>query len=104
MSFRTTAIVLAVIYAAFGIATPALAQNVTSGSISGVAVDQQGGVLPGVTIDATHGPTGTQYSATTDADGRFFISSVRVGGPYTVAATLAGFRPQEQANITVPLG
>ena len=104
MSFRTTAIVLAVMYAAFGIAAPALAQNVTSGSISGVAVDQQGAVLPGVTIDAVHGPTGTQYSAITDADGRFFISSVRVGGPYTVTAALSGFRSQEQANVTVPLG
>jgi Carboxypeptidase regulatory-like domain len=104
MSFRTTAIVLAVMYAAFGIAAPALAQNVTTGSISGVAVDQQDAVLPGVTIEAVHGPTGTQYSAITDSNGRFFISSVRVGGPYTVTAALSGFRSQEQANINVPLG
>ena len=104
MNVRLAAIFLAVMYAVLGMAAPSFSQNVTSGSISGVAVDQQGGVMPGVTIDAVHGPTGTQYSATTDADGRFFISSVRVGGPYTVTATLAGFRSQEQANVTVPLG
>ena len=72
MSFRTMAIVLAVMYAAFGIAAPALAQNVTTGSISGVAVDQQDAVLPGVTIDAVHGPTGTQYSAITDSQRTIF--------------------------------
>ena len=84
--------------------TPALAQNVTTGSISGVIADQQGGVLPGVTVDATHQPTGTQYSAVTDADGRFLLVSVRIGGPYTVTATLSGFRTQEQVNLAVPLG
>ena len=104
MSFRTTAIFLAVMYSALGIAAPVFPQNVTSGSISGVAVDQQDAVLPGVTIEAVHGPTGTPYSAITDADGRFFISSVRIGGPYTITATLPGFRTQEQANVNVPLG
>ncbi len=83
---------------------PALGQNVTSGSMSGVVVDQQGAVLPGASVEAVHGPTGTQYSAVTDAGGRFLISSVRIGGPYTVTASLSGFRPQEQVNITVPLG
>ena len=90
--------------ALFGIWRPAFGQNVTSGSISGVAVDQQGAILPGVTVEALHGPTGTQYSAVTDGEGRFLISSVRIGGPYTVSANLSGFRPQEHANVTVPLG
>src|SRR5918993_961083 len=83
---------------------PALGQNVTSGSMSGVVVDQQGAVLPGASVEAVHGPTGTQYSAVTDAGGRFLIASVRMGGPYTVTASLSGFRAQEQVNITVPLG
>jgi hypothetical protein len=87
-----------------GAAAPGFSQNVTTGSISGRAVDQQGGVLPGVTVDATHQPTGTQYSAVTDAEGRFLIGSVRIGGPYTVTASLSGFRTQEQVNLSVPLG
>jgi hypothetical protein len=97
-------VMLLALVAALGVAAPAFSQNVTSGSISGVAVDQQDAVLPGVTIDAVHGPTGTQYSAVTDAEGRFLISSVRIGGPYTITANLSGFRPQEQVNINVPLG
>ena len=59
----------------------ALAQNITTGSVTGTAVDQQGGALPGVSVTAVHEPTGTQYTATTDTEGRFQIPNVRVGGP-----------------------
>ena len=104
MNFRFALSAVACLLLTLGTAAPVLGQNVTSGSISGLAVDQQGAVLPGVTIEAVHGPTGTNYNAVTDGDGRFLMSSVRVGGPYTVTANLSGFRPQEQVNVTVPLG
>ena len=39
-------------------------------------------------------PSGTTYEAVTREDGRFTIPGVRVGGPYTVTAELAGFQPQ----------
>ena len=104
MRFRLAISVVAWSLAVFGGIIPAAAQNVTSGSITGVAVDQQGAVLPGVTIEAVHVPSGTQYSAITDGEGRFLISSARVGGPYTITAALAGFRSHEQTNVTVPLG
>ena len=71
---------------------PGYAQTATSGSIAGTAADQQGGVLPGVSVTAVHVPTGTSYEAVTGGDGSFTIPNVRVGGPYTVKATLAGFR------------
>ncbi len=74
--------------------TPRLtsAQALTTGSISGGVIDPQGAVLPGVTITATHQPTGTKYETVTNAEGRFEIFSVRVGGPYSVVAALSGFR------------
>ena len=89
--------------AAVGVGS-AFGQNVTSGSIRGLALDPQGAVLPGATVEAVHAPSGTQYSAVTDGEGRFLIPSVRVGGPYTVTVSLSGFRTQEQVNVTVPLG
>lgn len=73
---------LACLAVLLGPATSSSGQNLTSGSISGVAVDPQGAVLPGASVEATHQPTGTQYSTVTDGDGRFLILSVRVGGPY----------------------
>src|SRR5206468_12336600 len=49
-------------------------------------------------------PTATQYVTVTGADGRYQIPNVRVGGPYTVTATLSGFRVQKEENVNVALG
>jgi hypothetical protein len=84
-------------------ATAAAAQ-VTTGSIVGKIVDAQGGVLPGVTVTATHTPTGTSYEAVSGGDGNFQLLNVRVGGPYTVTAALAGFKDQSVNTVTVALG
>jgi hypothetical protein len=84
-------------------AGPAAAQNLTTGALSGVVSDAQGGVLPGATITATHTPTGTKYEAVTGADGRFEIPNVRVG-PYSVTAALSGFKDQTDPNVPVALG
>src|SRR5207253_10702771 len=84
-------------------AGPARAQTLTTGTISGVVMDQQEGVLPGVAIDATHTPTGTKYDAVTEADGRFQIPNVRVG-PYVVTATLSGFKTRMLNDVIVQLG
>ena len=48
---------------------PAIAQTET-GRISGTAMDEQGGVLPGAAITATNLGTGGARSTTTDAEGR----------------------------------
>lgn len=82
---------------------PASGQTVTTGSLTGVLTDAQGGVLPGATVTATHTPTGTSYEAVTDAVGRYTILNVRVG-PYTVAVDMSGFRADKQENIDVALG
>lgn len=83
---------------------PAAAQNVTTGTLSGVVIDDQGGVLPGVDVTAVHVPTGTTYTAVTQGDGKFYFLNVRVGGPYSVTVKIAGFREQTQENVTVLLG
>ena len=80
------------------------AQNTTTGTISGVVRDSQGGVLPGATVTATHTPTGTVYDTITQGDGAFTLVNVRVGGPYVVAAALSGFRDASQDNVVVSLG
>src|SRR5580700_7931428 len=84
-------------------ARPVLAQNITSGSFSGVVTDPQGGVLPGVTVSAVHVPTGTRYESVTGPEGHFEMPNVRVGGPYRVTATLSGFRDQIENNVNVAL-
>lgn len=78
--------------------------QVTTGSISGVVVDAQQRPVPGASVTALHGPSGTTYLATTNTDGRFSILGMRVGGPYTVTAALSGFQTQVQDAITISLG
>jgi len=80
------------------------AQNVTTGTISGMVSDAQGGVLPGATVVAVHTPTGTRYEGVTQSDGQFSILNVRVGGPYDVTIELSGFRSQTLSGINVALG
>jgi hypothetical protein len=101
-SFRRFAI-LAIASLAFPVAH-AGAQGVTTGSISGTVVDAQGAAVPGATVTALHEPSGTKYEAATRADGRFSIPGMRIGGPYTVTATLSGFQPQAVKDVVVNLG
>jgi len=58
-------------------------------TLSGTVTDSTGGVLPGVTITATHTATGNTFLAVTDERGGFRIP-VRVG-TFKVDAELPGF-------------
>jgi hypothetical protein len=85
-------------------ASPLAAQGVTTSAITGVVKDAQGAVIPGATVTAVHQPSGSTYEAVSQADGRFFIPGMRVGGPYKVTAALTGFGPDAKDNITLNLG
>jgi len=58
-------------------------------SISGTVTDQTGGVLPGVTITATHVDTGNTFVGVTDDRGAFRLP-LRTGN-FRIAVELAGF-------------
>jgi hypothetical protein len=81
-----------------------LAQGVTTAEMTGIVRDAQGAVVPGVTVTAVHQPSGTSYETVSQADGRFFIPGMRIGGPYSVTAALTGFRTEEKSNINLSLG
>ena len=78
--------------------------GVTTGSLSGLVTDQGGDPLPGATITAVYEPTDTRYFEVTQANGRYRILNVRVGGPYAVTAALDGFKSQTKDNLFVKLG
>jgi hypothetical protein len=85
--------------------TPVVQAQVTTGNLSGVVTAQNDNtVMPGVTIDAVHVPTGTHYTSVTSGAGRYTIPNVRVGGPYTITANLEGFKPVTVNNVQVQLG
>ena len=82
----------------------AQAQGTTSASMSGSVTDQNGDPLPGATIIAIHEPTGSQYGNVTNADGRFRLVNMQVGGPYTVTATFVGYSNEVKNDINLALG
>jgi hypothetical protein len=80
------------------------AQGVTSAGITGVVTDATGEGLPGTNVRAVHEPTGTAYGVATDLNGRYTISNVRVGGPYTITVSFVGYEAQLFENINLKLG
>src|SRR5262249_39270078 len=81
-------------------ADASFAQTYT-GVITGVVKDQQGGVLPGVTI-TLNGKTGTK-SEVTDAAGSYRFPGLDPG-TYVVTATLSNFQTARQEGIVVTVG
>jgi len=80
------------------------AQGVTTGSLSGVVMDPNGEPVPGVAVVATLPATGNRYGTVTDVEGRFRMVNLKVGGPYTVQASLSGFETQTLNDVYVRLG
>ena len=65
------------------------------GGITGAVTDDTGGVLPGVTVEASGGGLSAPRVAVTDGDGRYTITGLPSGG-YVVTFTLAGFERLER--------
>ena len=84
------------------------AQGVTTGSLTGVVTDERQQPVNGASVVAIHTPSGTNYETTTNADGRYVILGMRVGGPYVVTVSYSGtgnaFEPKVQEGVEVNLG
>jgi hypothetical protein len=77
----------------------ALAQVITTSSLTGSVVSDQGQPVAGAAITVTHEPTGSAYTATTRADGSFALRGLRPGGPYTIVSRLDGYTPAENREV-----
>ncbi|HTH26367.1 MAG TPA: TonB-dependent receptor [Vicinamibacterales bacterium] len=88
------AVILTVFFA------PARASAQASGQINGTVTDATGGVLPGVTVEATNTATGVTRSAISGADGLYTLPLLQPGN-YNVKASLQGFRSQQRDGVRV---
>lgn len=75
----------------------------TRASISGVVLDENGEPLPGANVVAVHEPSGTQYGTSTQANGRYNLQGLRVGGPYTITASFVGYQSVREEDIRLTL-
>ena len=85
-------------------AATAWAQNVTTASIAGKVMGKGGESLQGAGVVAVHTPSGSRYTALTDATGRFMMDGLRVGGPYTVKVTSMGYTTETRDGLQLSLG
>ncbi len=81
--------------------SPAMTQE-QSGSIQGVVRDAQGGVLPGVSVEARSTRNAGVVTSVTDTNGSFRFPALPPGS-YEFTAALTGFSPAKSA-ATVVLG
>lgn len=97
-------IVLTLVMAlAVTIAPKGFAQGVVTSSITG-SLSADGNPIAGATVTATHVPTNSTYTAVTSPAGRFQITGLRVGGPYTVTAAAPGYTVSSNNEIYLSLG
>jgi len=75
-------------------AMPVVAQN-TSAGLTGRVVDESGAPVANATIEVVHAPTGARKTVATDANGRYTVVGLRVGGPYTVTASKDSLKDAE---------
>ena len=71
-----------------------------TGTISGVVTDESGAVMPGVTIEVRNTDTNQTRTAVAGSDG-FYTVPLLQPGPYTVKATLQGFRTHLREGVRV---
>src|SRR6266545_1337722 len=91
-------LLLALVFAA----TDTRAQS-TYSAIQGTITDDQGGVLPGVTVTITNTATGLVRTSVSNERGSYRIGNLPPG-PYTVKAELTGFATQERRNVELAMG
>src|SRR5580765_1954052 len=71
-------------------------------TLIGTVTDSTGGVLPGVTVTATHDATGNTFVAVTDSVGAFRIP-LRTG-VYSVTVELTGFTTVKRSGLELLVG
>jgi len=77
-------------------------ESINQATIGGRVTDPQGAPVPGAIVTAQQVATNVTVEATTDGDGRFRFSYLRIG-PYELRARLQGFRDYVQ-TLTLSAG
>lgn len=77
--------------------------QVTTSGLNGRVSDTAGEPLVGAVVIAVHTPSGTQYTAVVNDEGRYSINGMRSGGPYEVEFACLGFQTVTYTDVTLQL-
>jgi outer membrane receptor protein involved in Fe transport len=81
----------------------ALAQGITTGTLSGTVVDGQGAVIPNANITALSEATGIKLTTQSNGTGYFAFHNVPIGS-YSVSIEANGFAKQQHAGVAIAAG
>jgi hypothetical protein len=101
---RRFLVALAFAFSCFFLSGNALAQvQITSGSIQGTVVDENGGAVVDAGVEALNLDTNLLKSVMTDSDGRFVFLSLPPGR-YTIIVSKTGFATISQTGVALTVG
>ena len=80
-----------------------LCAQVDTGAILGIVTDTSGAAVRGATVTLTNEGTDASLSSTTEADGSYKFSPVRIGS-YKLTVTYQGFQTTTQVGVKVDVG
>ena len=84
------------------IATPAFAQQITSG-VEGQITDENGNAISGAVVIVTNAANNSTRTTTTSSDGTFRIVALQPGD-YQITVTAAGYEGQTVENVATSIG
>lgn len=87
-----------------GFAERASAQSPTTGAIAGRVLDESGGGLTGAEVFVTNRASGVSVRAISRGDGRYLVSGLEVGGPYSVTVRRMGSAAVTRTGFFLSLG
>jgi outer membrane receptor protein involved in Fe transport len=94
---------LSLFLAAVGAFSPTAHAQVAQAELRGTVTDESGGILPGVTVSATHVETGVVRDTITSERGTYAMPALPIG-VYTIKAELVGFKTVLKEGITLSVG
>jgi Carboxypeptidase regulatory-like domain len=99
---RAAALALLIGFVNLTLVSPVFGQG-AGASVEGVVKDEQGGVLPGVTVTLRNLDSGVTRTSTTQPDGRYRFLAL-APGRYHLSAQLSGFASKEVGDIQITIG
>jgi hypothetical protein len=80
------------------------AQGLTTASVNGNIKDSNGEILVGVNVKVIHEPSGSVAGSRTNKSGRYNVVGLRIGGPFTIEATMVGYEKITISDLNLGVG
>ncbi len=83
---------------------PVEAQGVTTAAVAGRVIDAAGAPVVGARVQLRQVGTGALAEALTGEEGRFYLTNLRPGGPYTLSVSRIGYQTVTREGLTLRIG